>query len=581
MRGSWFALELVRCCRHGRLVVLRRIYAAWLVAQWVVLCFNYLAASQSGLQASPAAVSHFVGGYLEIFVVQHFLLLMLVTPPLVAGAIADERTKGTLALLLTTRLTAWEIVIGRLLGRLIQLGYLALVGMPFLCFMGGYGHLRLSPLLALPVVTVGLAFALGAAGLLASVRSAQTRDAVVRMYLWCVLALTSGASLAWGLGQVIPLLRPGGAPHTWSLRAEAALHWLSPLYVLDTFWEGSSPATLARRVLTAVLAWGIIGAALLGLAVWRFRPTSLRLLDGRRRGRGGGRPRLRAPVDDEPVRWKERVVAEAAILSGWSRVPRWLGVAVIFGSTLGLSWAFLQQSDPERVFLVQGLGMMFLFSLIMGIRTSGAISGERERQTWEALLLTPLTNEEIVWGKFQGIAEAVAPYVLAYLIPALALAAWAGAAAFTVTASLAVVTSAGMYYMGATGIWWSVQLRSSWQSLLATLVSGYASAAGLILLLVIPVMCLSCLSAVALFTLEQSGIRTPDWALHLLVSIVGSVTVAAFLVRRARRRVADAERCLEMERDGRTFGRVLARALRKHADRLQGRAPARTQEPTS
>jgi hypothetical protein len=284
-------------------------------------------------------------------------------------------------------------------------------------------------------------------------------------------------------------------------------------------------------------------------------------------------------VDDEPVRWKERVIAVGAVLAGWPRVPRWLGVAAVFGATLAVSWTFLRDADPAKRFLVQGLGMTFLFSLMIGIRTSGAITGERERGTWEALLLTPLANEEIVWGKFQGVAESSLPYVPAYLIPALALAAWAGVEALAVVAGLAPVMLAGMYFMGAMGLWWSVRLQSSWRSLLATLASGYAYAAAILLLLVIPVFCLSCLSALALSALAQSGIRAQYWTLRFLLGLIGSLTIAAFLVRSARRKILDAERWLEMERDGRTFGQVLARALRKHAARQSGPQPAPANRP--
>ena len=41
--------------------------------------------------------------------------------------------------------------------------------------------------------------------------------------------------------------------------------------------------------------------------------------------------------------------------------------------------------------------------MVVGIRCSGAISGERERLTWEALLLTPLETRYLVRGKLRGI----------------------------------------------------------------------------------------------------------------------------------------------------------------------------------
>src|SRR5262245_66316966 len=64
---------------------------------------------------------------------------------------------------------------------------------------------------------------------------------------------------------------------------------------------------------------------------------------------------------------------------------------------------------------------MLLASLLVGIRCSGAVSGEREKQTWEALLLTPLTSRQLIRGKLWGIMGASLIYVLAYAVPALLL----------------------------------------------------------------------------------------------------------------------------------------------------------------
>ena len=82
--------------------------------------------------------------------------------------------------------------------------------------------------------------------------------------------------------------------------------------------------------------------------------------------------------------------------------------------------------DAGTGFLIQSLVVMLLASLVVGIRCSGAITGERERQTWEALLLTPLSARQVVRGKLWGIMGASYWYLLAYAAPAAVLSALGG-----------------------------------------------------------------------------------------------------------------------------------------------------------
>ena len=68
------------------------------------------------------------------------LAVILLTPALVAGVVAEERQRKTLQYLLTSCLTSVEIVLGKLAARMLILAVLFGVGMPILamlCFFGG------------------------------------------------------------------------------------------------------------------------------------------------------------------------------------------------------------------------------------------------------------------------------------------------------------------------------------------------------------------------------------------------------------------------------------------------------------
>jgi ABC-type transport system involved in multi-copper enzyme maturation permease subunit len=122
---------------------------------------------------------------------------------------------------------------------------------------------------------------------------------------------------------------------------------------------------------------------------------------------------------------------------------------------------------------------MLLASLVAGIRCSGSITGERERKTWEALLLTPLSAKQLIRGKLWGILGASYVYLLAYAAPAIVLSVFGGVAALLWVLSWLAVTVLAMYYVGAAGLWASVRANNSWRALLATMAAGYAGGVAL------------------------------------------------------------------------------------------------------
>ena len=564
MIGPVLSHELMVGGRHGRQLIFRRIYAGWLLLQlilfyWIYLVqSNWLGARLFGGSIEPQWAGEFGSRFTAVLVGQHLILLLLVTPAYAAGAITDEKARGTLQYLLAADLTPWEIIVGKLLGRVAQVALLGLAALPLICFVGVFGGLNLLALLVLITVSVAPLFALGSASLLASVWSKQTRDAVIGVYL-CVM---SAALLLWCTG--------------YETLAD-------PLHVLEPTWGSSSDvAEAARRLLPSMLAWGGVGTVCLGLAVWRLRPAYLRQLQGQ------GRPkRLRwwrarsIPVPDEPIRWKERHVEGLAPLAALRRAPRWLGMTVIFLCTLLSSalivWSHLQRNislaelirilatlriaelpaflpTVATAFKAQSVVALLVAALLIGLRCSGAVTGERERQTWEALLLTPLPVRHLIRGKLWGIIGASYPYLLMYAVPAFVFALLAGWQATFWMILLLGVTWLAMAFVGAAGLWCSVRAKSSWRSLMGTVLIGYGGGfcllmvafpvAGLVFLVILVTLAL-----IDWFTVNQYGLST--WwqgtfdiytfcvCVALIVGFLGMIWI--FLAD-AQKYVADRER---------------------------------------
>jgi ABC-type transport system involved in multi-copper enzyme maturation permease subunit len=500
MVGPVLYQEMLLGARRNRAYFFRWFYAGWIVLQLCGLLFVQAMGGLVRQQNFNAVFAEFCQSYLPTLITQHYLVLVLATPVLTAGAITDEKWRGTLQHLLVSALEPWEILLGKLVARLYQVWLIALTPLPVLCFLGVFGGLDLLMLLALGLSSLAMAGALGAMSLLASVLCRHTRDAVLAVYVSLAIFYFGGAALHellvgyFGRGQSIWL--------TW---LEALLDCLDPLHPMGTGWSLDDAGARGRRLLASVAAWGIVGVVCLGLAIWRLRSSYLRYLEGPRRHRWWDKFRQRswltrrAPVGKDPVVWKERHVEGLAPLAALRALPRWLGLMLVFllisatsisivadslepphtvatvaemglsGDLEGLTKVRRGLSKCDSGFYGQGLLVMLVAGLVIAIRCSGAVTGEREKSTWEALLLTPLETRHLIRGKLWGIAGASLPYLTAYALPALALAALAGTGPLVWTGVWLGVTLLALWFVGAAGLWCSVQSKTSWRSLLATL----------------------------------------------------------------------------------------------------------------
>jgi ABC-type transport system involved in multi-copper enzyme maturation permease subunit len=554
MVGPILSHELLLGSRRGWMAVIRRIYCGWLMIQLAFYYFFY--AIEANLFSGSRAVDDFANGFTKVLVAQQLILAFLAAPAFAAGAITDEKLRGTLQYLLCADLTPSEIILGKLLGRITQVAFLSLCALPVICFVGVFGGVNLASLIILGVITVVPMIALGSASMLASVWSKNTRDAVLGVYIPAALGFLLAA---------------------WFRVTD----WFNPAHVLEPAW-GASPdwAQTLRHLAVFLMTWGAIAVGCYALAVWRLRYAYLRQLAGE------GKPRKvrwwlaqRVAVPDEPIRWKERHVEGIAPLAFLRRIPRWLGMVIIFLITVTVCAGFLVQAlmastsfnqvrewaihfdlaamatnmtPVTNEFIWLGFWAMLLASSLVGLRCSGAITGERERQTWEALLLTPMPARELISGKLYGIIGAATPYLLAYAAPALAFSLFGGIDTVFWTALWLIVTLLAMNFFGAAGLWCSAQAKTSWRSLLWTVAMGYA--AGFLLFAVAEIVAFI-LFIVFLLTLllidayyGTNLVRTiaPSFkAFHvgvLLFLIAGFVALRIYFVRSAQRYIADRER---------------------------------------
>jgi ABC-type transport system involved in multi-copper enzyme maturation permease subunit len=550
--------ELLLGSRRNRLHILRWLYGGWLVVQvcWFWVLFQSeqrMRQVQQQAFGGPEIVQYLsapevVGRrFTETYITQQLMLLLLVTPAFVAGAITDEKRRGTLQYLMTTDLESRHIVLGKLLGRVAQVALLTITGFPLFFYLAGFaGASPIALAIALVVLIVPL-LALGSATVLASVWCRQTRDAVLGLY---TLGLLVFSGVWWAGGT---------------------LHYLDPLWVMEPAWGNVRYldwAELGQRLALSTLLWGLFGGVCLTMAIWRLRPVFVRELESSRPQVPRWLAGPRKPVDENrPVFWRERHVDGLAPVPALRRVPAWAATLLIFALSAALG-ASIYSAGPSGLgqgaddfqaagyFALLGILVMLLASLVVGIRCSGAITGERERQTWDSLLLTPITARELVRGKLWGVMGASYRYLAAFAVPALASALLIGPLSLLVVVFSLGVTILAMYFVGAAGIWCSVKSKNSWRSLLATLGLGYL-AGGTVYLLSTPLLFIIAFLLITFLQFLDMHMQTRYFAplyqnfgvtyqLFFIASCIGLAAIFLLMSRLflawAQRYIADRER---------------------------------------
>ena len=155
--GPLFRAERRASIRGRRPFVFRTIFTIVLVL--VSLPIGSVLNESPIWAANPQARPLYFGRSLLIATISiELLTLLFFVPASVGGAIADERQKDTLTLLLLTRLTSIEIVLTKAFARWLPAANLVFTGLPFLVVGAWLAGLEYEAGLALLVLLSSSAF---------------------------------------------------------------------------------------------------------------------------------------------------------------------------------------------------------------------------------------------------------------------------------------------------------------------------------------------------------------------------------------------------------------------------------------
>lgn len=158
----------------------------------VALLNMYSVIAQVKISAS-IQYSSFLQIYMFVASIE-FGLLMFIMPAITAGSISGERERQTLELMLTTQMTPWQIVSGKLMSAFSTLFLLIVTSFPILALVFVYGGVTMMDMAMLMICYVAVALFTGSLGICFSALFKKSTLATVVSY--GVLAVIVGGTYA-------------------------------------------------------------------------------------------------------------------------------------------------------------------------------------------------------------------------------------------------------------------------------------------------------------------------------------------------------------------------------------------------
>ena len=483
--GPVFHVELLRLARQPRYFLLRFVYGS------IILFFLGLVSNSfsnlfwlEGREATIHDLANLGQSMLAVLAWTQSIALLVLTPALVAGVIADERQRKTLDYLLASALTRPEIVLGKLFARLTHLGVFLAIGLPIMAITTFFGGIDPNVIILFFVASASVAIFLGALSIAVSSTVLKPRDAISIAYSleFCWLFVPA----------IVAALLPSPASRgviwegvDWINQLFAAI---SPFFLLTNAWSVSS-SQMMTNFFTMIGGQLVASVLLVGIAIVNVRPVA---------GKEGSSTSLwkrfktkrsialfkRPECYEDAMLWKEIHCSRKSFGHQLLMTVLFVGFGflVLYSLSFLIAPAF-EEFTQYGYNVADGYGrrrelnfaLKFVMSagyvvaaLSIAAAAANSFTSEREQDTWISLLTSPLTAREMIRAK--ALASVLsAKWILAYLYGLLLLGLLLGAIHPLGLLLNVVVTSIHLAFVTALGIYFSLRSRTSTRAMSFTI----------------------------------------------------------------------------------------------------------------
>jgi ABC-type transport system involved in multi-copper enzyme maturation permease subunit len=396
--------------------------AAYLGALWILGLTAWQATVGWNRTASIGDAARFNVMLFQLLTLRVQLPLLLFFAALsAASAITQEKDRRTFVLLLLTDLRNYEIVLGKLLGSLLQIALFLAGTIPLLAILLLLGGVAPNQVAQAVLILATAGLAAGSLGTLVALWRDKTFPALALTALFLVLyvCLVRGLGLLPGLFGTWTGSSAGAG---WSV--ESLQQWFDPFMALQSVLDPTEssllgiPTAFGFALVMLVLSLLLNGWGILRLRVWNPSGEPIMQREAPVEAEAEEKDRAKAHAAPGTVRqvWANPILWREMRTRAYGRRP--LLVKIAYALVLVLigyyALAPVFTAGERSVFAaVTGLVPVGILSLLLvSAQAVTAITSERDTGALDLLLVTDLTPKEFIFGKLLGIVYNTKEFLL-------------------------------------------------------------------------------------------------------------------------------------------------------------------------
>lgn len=417
LTGPIFDKELRVSSRRKRNYILRFVYLALMTIFLILIWLEEVRYDGSSVyQVSRMARA---GQTIIVFIIWfQFCATQLIAIVMLSTSISDEIHNRTLGVLMSTPINSFQIVIGKLFSKLLQLILLLAISLPLLAIVRVFGGVPWGYLVISLCINLTTLIFVGSLSLFFSIFSRKAYSIIIRTILTMVIlfaALPALTAMFWHLAD----LRNVISDNTLGSIVLYPNPYGNMAYITGAMFNPRGMAggpTLFWPVHCAIMLGA--SALMLTVSVIKVRKVALRQALGqldnssnKKKNKTKPKQRNHALIfkcfQDHPVLWKE--LRHPLVGPKKIRFFITLGIGLLLLFSTYLFCIIEGEMDNETIHMAYVSIFMGLGILLTIVLPATSITSEKEARSWPLLLATTLSDWQILFGKFLGAVRRCLP----------------------------------------------------------------------------------------------------------------------------------------------------------------------------
>ncbi|MBN2374865.1 MAG: hypothetical protein JXD22_00590 [Sedimentisphaerales bacterium] len=421
LTGPVLTKELRVASRRKRNYLLRFIYLALMTCFVVLVWFNTVESYKSASYAT-SRMAEAGKTIIATIIAFQFLTTQIIAVIMLSNSISDEIYHRTLGVLMTTPINSFQIVFGKLTGKLLQIILLLAISLPLLAIVRIFGGVPWNFVVSAACVTFTAVIFAGSLSLLLSISGRRSYAVILKtLFILGTLYGFFPALIEYCLqGTVFISLLPSVFyyPNPFGVMIQMIGQMLNPgAFTIQFNWLLHCAIMLTASAFNIALAVKLVRKAALAQAVGQIKHQAesqiiTRILKPKNTSASSNSSALTKNFPSTQDSQSLRSVTGPAIIWKELRTPFIQGgrdynaIGLIVGCIALLityfSSAYNQALDEDFTHSTYVIVFVMLALLTNIVLIATSITTEKESRTWPVLLATTQTDWQILLGKAVG-----------------------------------------------------------------------------------------------------------------------------------------------------------------------------------